>query len=207
MTAVDTILFDIGGVLTCDPWETVVLTPGCGLADRLGLDRVQAESLGSRLFFQYAISSCEESDYWHDFSLSAGCPISMDLIQQVEKKTFVANNSFCQVRDVLEDQGIEWGFITNNTSFWYPKQLALLGLEDREVSPYVFSSFTYGVTKSTVGRNLFDIAAESIGVACALVIDDRAENVGRAAQAGFSALRYSMYDGIDLAEALTPYLN
>lgn len=33
------ILFDIGGVLTSDIWETLLLTPVSGLADRLGLNR------------------------------------------------------------------------------------------------------------------------------------------------------------------------
>ena len=36
---VERVLIDLGGVLTVDPWESLVLTPRTGLADRLHLDR------------------------------------------------------------------------------------------------------------------------------------------------------------------------
>ncbi|MFE2973842.1 hypothetical protein [Streptomyces sp. NPDC059258] len=54
MPADDVVFFDIGGVLFCDPWETLLLTRGRGIADRLEVPRAVAKSAGAELWNGYA---------------------------------------------------------------------------------------------------------------------------------------------------------
>lgn len=206
MPTIDTMLFDLGGVLTCDPWQALILTTKRGLADRLGIDRVKAATIGQKMWLQYSHSIRKESDYWQEFSQSIGHPITANLIQQVEADTLEANHSSKHALAALDERGTKWGFITDNTSFWYPKQLKLLGLAGRRASRLDLTSFSAGIAKSSAGRNLFDVAADLVDPTQALVIDDKPLNLDCAARIGFVTLRYSMYDSIDLVDALEPYL-
>jgi FMN phosphatase YigB (HAD superfamily) len=203
---VDIVLLDIGGVLTSDPWQSIVLTPGRGLADLLGIERAAAEATGKTLWPKYSLSVHDEGEYWNEFARSVGCAIPAGLVRSVELKNLEVNSSAKYALVELDERSIPWGFITDNTAFWYRKQLGFLGLSDRRDASLDFPSFECGVAKSSNGRNLFEVAAAAIDPARTLIVDDRLHNIDRASQAGFVTLRYSMHDGLGLRDALGEFL-
>lgn len=205
LPVVDTVLLDIGGVLTGDPWQELILSPGLGLADRLAIDRDKADAAGKTLWDSYSLSATREADYWLDFSLLVGTDIPESLIVQVESETLHASGSAKRTLAYLNECHVAWGFITDNTSFWFPKQLELLGLKDRS-SDNDFTSFQRGVAKSTTGQGLYEVAALELDPRQTLVVDDRMHNIERAAGAGFFTLFYRMSGNADLSEDLMQFM-
>ena len=202
MPEVDTVLFDLGGVLTSDPWQSLILTPERGVADRLGIDRALASGVGSQLWTGFSRSPRQEAEYWSEFSCLVGRRVPAELVTEAEGETLETNSSWKRALAVVDERGLRCGFITDNTSFWYPKQLRLLGLSDRRTSPLDFASCEVGLSKSSPNRGLFEVAAESVEPGRALVIDDRKHNVDRAAACGFVTLHYSIHEKLDLVDAM-----
>ncbi|WP_156325579.1 hypothetical protein [Nonomuraea sp. SBT364] len=197
---------DIGGVLTSDPWQAIVLTPRLGLADRLGLDRATAASAGDALWPQFSLSTRREGDYWVEFEAAVGTPVPGDLVDAAEKEALKVNQDSAALFELLVRFDIEWGFISDNTAFWYPKQLRLLGLEDHADARLDFLSHLRGVSKSSPGAGLFELAADEVDPNTTLVIDDRAHNLARAASLGFETLHHSMDGEEPFHRSMRPHL-
>jgi len=199
-----TILIDLGGVLTEDPWETILLTPEIGIADRLGLDRDVVATAGGKLWELYCRSFMEEEQYWDQMSELLNIKLPPVLIQEIEKATLKPTHGALEFLSYLQETKRSWGLVTNNTAFWYSKQLAILGLTGYKLQ-WEFTSHDDGVVKSDTGRGLFEIAAETTDAANTLVIDDRLGNVVRARSAGFSAVQYETDCPISLIELVNGY--
>ncbi|MFJ9040198.1 HAD family hydrolase [Streptomyces sp. NPDC102406] len=191
MPDADVILFDLGGVLFCDPWETLLLTPGQGLADRLGVPRREAEAVGEQLWDSFSVAPAEESDYWEQCAAGLGVPLPAELIRQVERD-LLAPSPWAQ--DLIESAaatGADLGIASNNTSFWYARQATALDL-DKWIDPaLVYVSHDLGVTKGTPGRGLLDIAAEALAGRRTGLVEDREANLRRAAALGLRPLPYA----------------
>jgi FMN phosphatase YigB (HAD superfamily) len=184
------VLFDVGGVLTVDPWQALVLTPRHGLADQLGLDRARVAEVAERLWERYVVRpEATEFDYWHEFGEGLGTPIPGVLVRSVEQELLHANPEASALLATLAARGIRIGAVSNNTAFWYERQARMVGLDRIADANLLFLSFQLSVTKEDV-PGLFEIAAEAIPPASALVVDDREENVARALGLGFRAVRY-----------------
>jgi FMN phosphatase YigB (HAD superfamily) len=190
-----TVLLDVGGVLTPDPWETLILTRHRGIGARLGLDAELMERAARELWPVVSRAVLEESEYWRRFGQITGHAIPPALVEEVELELLRANSDAKQAIGMLREWGVAWGIISDNTSFWYPKQLRLLGLND-EVDPGLeFLSFRHGLSKSSNGLGLYEIAAQSIDPGSTVVIDDRAANLKRAQSLGFTARYYGFDPG------------
>ncbi len=173
-----------------DPWQTLVLTPGRGIADRLGLDRVRAAEVAERLWDRYATrSDADEFDYWREFGDALGAPIPEGLVGSVERELLYPNPEATKLLTALAARGIRVGAVSDNTAFWYERQARIAGLDRSADRALLFLSFQLGVTKDDV-PGLFEIAADAVPSASALVVDDRVENVARARALGFHAIRY-----------------
>ncbi|MET9559458.1 hypothetical protein [Streptomyces tauricus] len=186
------ILFDLGNVLFSDPWETLLLTPGTGLGDRLGLDRSAVLESGRRCWRMFSVSEAEEADYWHELSRQLGCDIPPQLVKEVEEELLVANPAAGALLAAASADGARpVGIASNNTSFWYAKQADQLDL-DRWIDPgLVFLSCGLGVSKSTAGRGLLEIAAEHVAPSATLFVEDRAANLARARALSFRTIMYA----------------
>jgi beta-phosphoglucomutase-like phosphatase (HAD superfamily) len=185
----DATLIDLGGVLTVDPWEALLLTPTVGVAARVGVDPVRASAAGASLWEEHCRSASAEQSYWRELSEILGADIPQQIVDEAEGSLLVATPDAQRILAILRGGDRPWGLITNNTAFWYPKQLALLGIAPGEPS-WEFTSFSSGVTKSDAGDGLFEVAARSVGPSGVLVVDDRSENVERAQRCGFRATMY-----------------
>jgi beta-phosphoglucomutase-like phosphatase (HAD superfamily) len=186
------LLLDLGGVLTVDPWESLVLTPRRGIADRLDLDRALVERVGSDLWQIHARSVTSEEMYWQQFAQRVSAYISPALLAEAERELLVTTPDALRMVECLRAGGRPWGLITNNTAFWYPKQLALLGMTHSEPQ-WQFTSFAAGTVKDDT-PGLFDLAARTVDPAGTIIIDDRLHNVERARVCGFQATMYRVGD-------------
>ncbi|MBG6212937.1 FMN phosphatase YigB (HAD superfamily) [Cryobacterium sp. CAN_C3] len=194
----DAVLVDLGGVLTVDPWEALLLTPTEGIADRLGLDHTVVREAGRVLWNAYAREATPEDLYWHELAEIIGAYIPPTMIAEVERNLLLATPGAQRMLAFLRGADRPWGLITNNTAFWYPKQLALLGIAPNELS-WEFTSFGAGVTKGDTDPGLFEVAAAVLRPSQTLVIDDRAFNIVRARRCGFQATMYGVGDEVLLS--------
>jgi FMN phosphatase YigB (HAD superfamily) len=185
------VLFDLGGVLTPDPWQALVLTPGSGIADRLGISRGRAAIAAERLWNEYVVrADANEGDYWREFGDLVGASIPRGLVSSVERELLRPNPEASDVLHSLVDAELRVGVVSDNTTFWYDKQARITGL-DRVADPdLLFLSFRFGVTKEAV-PGLLEIAATSVAPNATLVVDDRTDHVDRARELRFHAVRYS----------------
>jgi hypothetical protein len=183
----EVVLLDIGGVLTPDPWQSLLLTPGDGLADRLGIDRSSVEEAASGLWAQFSLDERAEQDWWEALGRMVGTTIPQGLVEEVEARVL---RSFGGADELIrEAQRIgEVGLISDNTSFWYPKQAKPLGLKQRTRPSLRFLSFEWNLVKSSAPVGLFEVAAQYLAGRRTVVVDDRETNCDRARSAGLEAI-------------------
>ena len=194
MTGDPAILFDIGNVLFCDPWETLFLSPQKGLADSRGLDRQVVERIGRELWYEFSTRESGECSYWREVEKRLDIRISPADITQLEEQLLFPNPHAETILQKASDTGRSIGIASNNTSFWFAKQRTALSL-DRYVDPkLVFLSHVLGVEKGAVGQGLIEIAAAQVDVPASFFVDDRESNLDRAQNVGFTVIRYSMTD-------------
>ncbi|WP_061289330.1 hypothetical protein [Herbidospora cretacea] len=203
---IDTVLFDVGGVLTVDPWQALLLTPGDGIADRLGLDRDRVEAIGEELWPEYSLREREEADYWRDFGAALGCDIPAGLVATAERSTLRTDPAASRAVSLLVSRRISVGFISDNTSFWFPCQMRLLGEFVQNSASHHYLSYLLGVSKQTSGTGLYEIAAQSLDPSRTLVVDDRAHNIDRAASAGFPTRFHALGGDPGLFDAIAESL-
>lgn len=189
---VDTVLLDIGNVLASDYWETLLLTPDLGLADVLHLDRERVKSVGIRLWQDFCRAPAEERTYWTRLSEELGVPITDDHLSQVEHLPH-ANPRVSEILADLQQRELRIGLISDNTSFWYAKQAALIGFGQTLDEDLVLLSFERGVSKSD-SPGLLELAAAVATPSRTLVVDDRSANLSAAGRIGFHTFRYSMHE-------------
>lgn len=193
------VLIDLGGVLTVDPWETLLLTPGEGMADRLALSRDRVAHAGAVLWERHCRTPTTEHEYWSQFALLTDATIPPSTVVDVERRLLVATPDAHRIVTALRRSRRPWGLITNNTAFWYDKQLALLGI-DADEPRWQFTSFDSGVAKGDDGTGLFEVAAAEVDSTGVLVIDDRESNIARAVSCGFGGRMYTVGDEMPLID-------
>ncbi|MER7637962.1 hypothetical protein [Streptomyces sp. NPDC126522] len=195
-----TILFDLGNVLFCDPWETLLLTPGTGLADVHGWDRRAVTNTGQKLWGKYSIIKSSEAEYWEDFKSLLGVQISQSEIENASSRLLYPNPNATGILESAAATGARIGIASNNTSFWFSLQWELLNLQ-RFIDPnLVFVSHELGVEKSTPGEGILEIAKNYTDARETLFVDDRQGNLDRARSIGYQTLWYSLSDGSALPD-------
>lgn len=188
--AIDVVLFDLGGVLTPDWWETLILSPEAGLADVLELDRTAAEAAGKALWPSFDRRLATEAEYWEAFGGRVGRNIPKEAVEAAEGACLRANPNAAAVLAGLSEAGLRIGTISNNTAFWAPKQFALLGFAKSFDPGLVFLSHEAGAVKGKGNPDLFALAAGRTDPGRTLVIDDRTDNLTFAAKLGFQILHH-----------------
>lgn len=184
---VATVLFDLGGVLFPDPWETVVLTPGVGVADRLRLDRERAAAAGSALWPRFSRRAETEEAWWEAFEREVGVAIPRDLVARVSTSLLVPLPAGLGLLATARASGCRLGVITDNTAFWFPRQARALDLDAWAEPDLRYVSSERGVGKRD---GLFEMAASEVDPRATLVVDDRDHNLERARACGFRTLRF-----------------
>lgn len=191
-TEVTTVLFDMGGVLTSDPWQSLLLTPGDGLVDRVHLNRADVEQAAAKLWPKYSLGKHGETEYWTELGDTLSVHFDPDLIEQAESTTVQVNQHLAEVLTILRDRGVAWGTISDNTQFWYAKQLRWLHVGAEAPPAYQFLSFDLGAAKIGTIPDLFHLAAGAVNPTATLIVDDRDHNLHAASIAGFLTTKYEL---------------
>lgn len=181
------VLLDIGGVLMPDSWPVLLLTPGEGIADRLGLDVTRVEEAANLLWPEFSLQERTEQDWWQALGRMVGMTIPPKLVIEVETKLLKPLAGAAELIRRAHGLG-DVGVISDNTSFWYQKQASRLGLERRILPSLRFLSFERQVAKSSLPIGLFEVAAEGLSGQKVVVLDDRNANCERARAVGFTAI-------------------
>jgi FMN phosphatase YigB (HAD superfamily) len=186
------VLFDIGGVLTPDPWETILLDEEHGLHKDAGAEVELAEKL-TDVWSKYShMPEAQEGDFWQEASVALGLEIDQEAVNEVTGKVVVADPQAVETFDFLQQQGVGVGIISNNTAFFWPVQRDALGLEDQDIDPsLIFLSHEEGRDK---GGGLFETAAQVVDPKETLIIDDRQSNIDYAKFLGYQTMSYSTKD-------------
>ena len=187
----DTLLLDVGGVLFGDPWEALLLTPGAGLADRLGLDRLVVDRAGKALWPRYAHRPRSAEEYWSELGAMLGTTIPYRLVAELEGTLLRPSADAAALLRLAAVRYERIGLVSDNTAFWYSWQAAELKLDDVLDPGLVYLSYLHGTSKSD-RPGLYATAAERVRPHRTLVIDDRAHNLERANALGFRTSCYAM---------------
>lgn len=187
---ITTVLLDVGGVMAPDPWETLWLTPGSGLAYKLNLSLHTVASTGPILFEQFSEAAFSESAYWKTWEECLHIAIPTELIQETEHKLLIPNPYLIEFLQQLQEQKIRIGITSNNTSFWYPKQVSAQILFKFFDSSLIFLSQELGTSKVSGNPDLYELAGQKTDPAHTLVIDDRQGNLTHAQSLGFQTQLY-----------------
>jgi FMN phosphatase YigB (HAD superfamily) len=187
---VDTVLLDIGGVLASDSWECLMMTPSRGLADRLELPRDEVEKVGKKLWKKYSLAPSTAQQYWSEFAEELSIPVPpKQLVAELEEELIVASPSAPRLLTFLENRRLDIGIVSDNTSFWYARQAALLGLSSYVSADTVYLSFEHHRNKKA-DPSLFEVVAFHQDTTRTLIVDDREHNVVRARSFGFQAVKF-----------------
>jgi FMN phosphatase YigB (HAD superfamily) len=196
---ITTVLFDLGGVLSNDIWEHVLFDHHNGLAPRGWLARRRWRRAAQAAWDQVSTKpDVTEEDFWHSFEAAVGVQITKAAIQASEHRVIRANPEGHRLIAALKAAGLRVGIVSNNSAFWYPRQMAALG--HPKIDPeLIFLSNQTGRTKLT---GLYALAAEHIDPRTTLVIEDRPPFRKRARAAGFHVAGYNLTSGRSLAALL-----
>lgn len=186
---INTVLFDLGGVLSVDPMQTILFHER-GICARLNIDPSLVERNLSWIWDKYSVLPyATAEDFWKELSSLINTSIDSALVDKVALDVLTIDPEAKSVFSELHNQQIQIGIISNNTAFFYPMQIRALDLDKFINSELVFLSHQAGMTKET---GLFEIAVAKVVPANTLVVDDREGNIERAKMLGFHGLVYSM---------------
>lgn len=193
--AENTVLFDIGGVLTHDGHETYLLHPQHGLV-KSGLTDEQVLSKTAPIFRKYAVlAKARESDFWSEISKALGISLRAADIQIVKNRLRYINDEAMAAFAFLREHNINIGVISNSVPFFYSSMSKQLSLSEHVDKDLFFLSHEEGLLKS---GGLFEAAAAKLNPPQTFIIDDREKNVAFAKAVGFKASRYTNTDGSSL---------
>jgi FMN phosphatase YigB (HAD superfamily) len=194
------IIFDIGGVLAEDVWEHLLLDDRVGIADCYHIDKLRARKIGEDLWKAYAfrgVSNGEnwkslEKEYWTAFiEKSEICANVADLVQMTDAFIRPVAGMF-ELLERLQSEKIDLAICSNNTEFWFNRQMERLGLQRFFCPEKIILSCRTGALKSSRRFEMFKAVIDKLRVdkkAC-LFIDDRVENVKRATDFGLTGILF-----------------
>lgn len=195
----ETIVFDIGGVIFPDIWETIFLKKN-GLLKKFDIDNLESRNILEALWKAYAIIPAKngnwkeiEYQYWKDVLTQLNINISTDECIQYSVP-FIKPYYLVEKRiiELLNDKK-KVLICSNQTVFWFERQLAVSEVLKRIPRSQMVLSFECGLTKDENPFEIFNLVKEKAEEAIneVLYIDDRLKNIHYAEKFGFIAKKYS----------------
>jgi len=195
--AIKAVIFDIGGVLAADVWEHLLLDDD-GVAARYHLDKERIREIGEDLWKQFIHRPATdqenwervEKEYWGAFIENSRLQVTVsDLIQLSD--TFIRPvPGMAELLERLRSAGIDLAICSNNTEFWFRRQMDKLGLQRFFRPERVVLSCRLGVSKSSPRHEMFQSAVDAlqIGKEACIFVDDREENIRCALEFGLAGI-------------------
>ena len=211
---VDAVLFDMGGVLTVDIWETVFFEPNHGIVQHFELDPQEAEKVGSRTWSEFSLTPSHdlwvydqelESKFWEKIIKQLGIDINTQEMIEYAHTVIKPNSAAMKMLSQLSSIDLVLGLATNNTPFWFCLQWEKLGLERYLERRNAFVSCNLGLLKEAPGGQFFKVCCERMDMnpSAVVLIDDREQSIMAAESIGIRGLRYNYgakIDGLQFAQ-------
>jgi FMN phosphatase YigB (HAD superfamily) len=185
----DAICFDIGGVIAADFWETIYFDQEKGIAKQLGLDKQILHDVGIKLWQKYSVDKFEEVAYWEEFAGLVGRQPSSDQLSEAETAVW-ADETFAETIVMLKDLNKKVYIVSDNTTFWLPKQLRKMNATALFDDNDIVTSSEIKKRKKTKPRGSYAFLSDMARPETTLVLEDRESNVEIASREGFQAVRY-----------------
>lgn len=192
------VIFDIGGVLARDVWENLLLDRPAGVAALYGLDRAQVYRVGRELWDIFAHRPSVtgsgwrelEYEYWKLFTSRLHVSAPIEALIELTESYIVPVEGMYQLLERLEHRGIELAILSDNTEFWYERQMDQLRLRGFFEPQKVILSCRVGVSKSGSTLDMFRqaILALDADEDESIFVDDRLENIERGLELGIAGI-------------------
>ncbi|MGZ4854529.1 MAG: HAD family hydrolase [Candidatus Angelobacter sp.] len=222
------VIFDVGGVLAYDVWEHLLLDEPdpanpdkpVGIASFYGLRRRDVERVGRKLWKIYSRPSNIlggenldlEDHYWCDFieELKDQLPRSIrtsDLKGRTDSFIQPVNKAGMEsLLKELQSKKLRLVICSDNTEFWFRRQVAKLELHRFFSRQDCFVSYEVGYSKDSPRFEKFHAISQALEMdsASCVFIDDRQKNVEWALKYGFTPMLFPSHSswGIDYLRAL-----
>lgn len=198
------LIFDIGGVLTNDPWEAMVYSDPGSIARQRGIDPGKANELIRPLikvfFYSPPLQGGGEAGvleyiFWQQaIRLLALDDKPNDLIGQTHQFVRPVPGMAELVLEIRE-KGIPLVLCSNTSEFFYKRQMEALGLRGLFSPHEEILSCRCRTSKTDPQGTMFKAAVSALGLApeeC-LLVDDREENFPPAHRVGVAAVLFPRY--------------
>jgi len=190
------IIFDIGGVITNDLWETLYFNGDSSILKNKNILKYDLEIVGKQLWQEYSLINTDseklEKKYWHDFNKITGLNLDIKYMESLAEKSIYEIKGAYEVIKKLLDEKFNVGICSDNTVFWFEKQLKVLKILKLIRSDFYVLSYKCNSKKSDSNHKMYSeiINKFQVNKAEILFIDDRVENIESAIQFGFSAILF-----------------
>ncbi|MBI5081473.1 MAG: HAD-IA family hydrolase [Chloroflexi bacterium] len=197
---IESIVFDIGGVLAYDVWEYLLLDEQRGVAAKYDLDRDVVFKFARELWLQFecrpAHSTAEresyEREYWASFLERFKINLTIeDLIARTDE--FIRPvEGMRELLAQLKARGHTLVICSDNNEFWFPRQAKKIGLDGLIDQNRIILSQHIGASKLSPNFEMFNAAVKAAGVdkTDCVLIDDRTKNIARAMQFGLPSILF-----------------
>jgi len=194
------VIFDIGGVLAADVWESLFLEPESELASRFNVDQEKADIVGRTLWDEFSRNTRfatlswreQEQSYWREVSTQLSIPYDYEVFEKITEKYIRPNPGMSVLIKRLVTNHITLAICSNNTEFWFERQMRKLNIKEYFNPDRIILSNRIGASKGETTRKMFLKVSESLRLErneC-LFIDDRSENIAKAVEYGFTAILF-----------------
>lgn len=195
---IEAVIFDVGGVLAYDVWENLLVDSDVGVASTLGLDAVEARKVGQELWSQFAYRPTHsedgwrklEKEYWDLFIERFRLSQSADYFIRLTDRFIRPVEGMTLLLDCLRTNGIKLAICSDNTEFWFRRQMDTLGLEKFFKPDYTILSCRIGVSKSSPRFEMFEavVAALNTDKKDCVLIDDRSKAILQGVEFGLAGI-------------------
>ena len=191
------VVFDIGGVIFDDIWENLFLDPENGLRTKFNLDFKRVNSVCRNEWDSFAIKNSinnrwvdVEYEYWTNITHRLAIDWPVENCIEYSKKFINKKPGVSEIIELLTESGINIGICSNQTAFWFNRQLnvsSALSLIDRK---NMALSFERGVPKGENNNQLFRHLLSSFKCSASdiIYIEDRIKYQNIAKEFGFNLI-------------------
>lgn len=194
------VVFDIGGVVFEDIWESIFFQKSTGILDLFDLNAQRLNKVCRNYWDRYSVMSPDnnswetlEVNYWQDILRDIQIPWSIDECIEYSRKFIIKIPGVDDLINLLIENEIQLGICSNQTAFWFERQLVLsksLKFIDRK---NMALSFERGATKGQKDNLLFKVVLNSLN--CEpdriIYIEDRIKHQESARDFGFNVIPFN----------------
>jgi FMN phosphatase YigB (HAD superfamily) len=216
---IESLVFDVGGVLAYDVWENLLLDEKEGVSSLIEVDAQSLRAAGKKLWNKFAYTQTPDYQsaeivYWEELFDLVNRPDlkkEIDYFIALTSKFIQPVDNMTQLLKHLNDCGLTLAICSNNTEFWFKRQWDVLGLKNYFSSSRVVLSCRIGASKNSCQHKMFETVENVVGTSrgSTLFVDDRVIPVKRALEYGYSSILFPSHAdfGANYVQSILKHIN